>query len=214
MEDQTQDATTQVETTTEASSAETQTQETSQEPLQTQDASTEAEQTVPYARFKEVNDKYKELEKRYQDQGNQTPRQTQPNPQADVIKQQLKELGFVSREEIEQQKADEQLENSLKSLEKAYDGKDGRPKFNRQKVLEYASQNLIGNPEVAYKTMHEAELMDFAIKQATGKTKGVKSEVSDGSGSANMGTSNDDLMSAYQQGDSSAMRTLVRRAIS
>jgi hypothetical protein len=56
--------------------------------------------------------------------------------------------------------------------------------------------------------------MDFAIKQALGKTKGVKSEVSDGSGSQEVGTTQGDLKEAALSGDSDAMATLIKRAIS
>ena len=216
---------TQAETTAEASSAETQTVETTQEA--TQDDSQAQSQTVPYERLKEVIDSRKELESKIKDLEEQvksfkpaTP-ETPSNPQEEVVKEQLKkylgELGYVSKAEIEaqekQKEDDRALQQTIKDLSTKYHGKDGRPKFDKNKVLEFASQNLIGNLEMAYKQMHEAELLDFALKQALGKTKGVQSEVSDGSGKSQVGTTQEDLMTAARSGDSSAIQTLLKRAL-
>ncbi len=218
----------QAETTAEASSAETQTTETNQEASsETQDNSEVQSKTVPYERFSEVINSKKELESKITKLEEQmaafkpsTP-ETPTDPKEEVVKQQLKkyleDLGYVSKAELEaqekQKESDRQLEQNISSLSQKYDGKDGKPKFNKSKVLEYASQNLIGNLEVAYKQMHEVELLDHAIKQALGKSKGVKTEVSDGSGASQVGTTQEDLMKAVQPGDSSALQTLIKRAI-
>lgn len=215
---------TQVEETTEASSAENQTDETIQEG--TQDDSESTSKTVPYERLQEVINSKNELKGEIdrlraefaQIQQNKVEKPTDPpNPQEETIKQQLdkylKELGYVSKQELEQKEADRQLEQSINTLANKYNGKDGKPKFEKAKVLEFAQQNLIGNLEVAYKQMHEAELIDFAVKQALGKTKGVKSESSDGSGSTQIGTTQSDLVHAAQEGDSDALSTLIKRAL-
>lgn len=205
----------QADVTAEASSAENQTDQTSQE--ETQDNSDKS-QYVPYERFAEVNQKTKELERklaeieaRSSETKTETP--TAPIPQADLIKKQLKELGFVSREEIEQQESDRRLQENIKSLSEKYNGKDGRPKFSKEKVVEYAAKNLIGNLEVAYKQMHEADLINWHITQAMSKSKGVKSESSNGSGSTEIGTTDADLKQAAQSGDRDAMLTLIKRAL-
>lgn len=216
---------TQAETTAEASSAANKTVETTQEtPQENSDSNPK---TVPYERFSEVNNYKKELESKIsaleaQIQSFKPATSEKPtNPEEEVVKQQLdkylKELGYVSKTELEQQErqkeADRQLENTISKLSSKYDGKDGRPKFDRSKVLSYAAENLIGNLEVAYKQMHEAELLDVAIKEALGKTKGVKTEVSDGSGKAGVSETDDDLLQAAKRGDSDALKTLIRRAI-
>lgn len=222
-EDMAQDVT-QVEETTEASSAENQTDETIQE--ETQDDSGSTSKTVPYERLQEVINSKNELKGEIDRlraefakiQQNKVDSPTDPpNPQEETVKQQLnkylKELGYVSKEELEQKEADRQLEQTIDSLSGKYNGKDGRPKFEKNKVLEYAQKNLIGNLEIAYKQMHEAELIDFAVKQALGKTKGVKSESSDGSGSTQVGTTQSDLLEAAKDGDSDAISTLIKRTL-
>jgi transposase len=171
---------------------------------------------VPYERFSEVVKTKNQLEQEVRAlRAQQTP--VKDAPQEDAIKQQLdsylRELGYVNKEELEAKEADKQLENDMKSLSDKYSGKDGRPKFERDKVLQYAADNLIGNLEIAYKQMHEAELLDYAIKQATGKLKPTKTEVSDGSGSTQIGATQDDLLRQAQSGDDEAMKTLIKRAL-
>ncbi len=218
------DDTTQAEDTAKAPSAENQTEETTQEETPQED-SNQPIKTVPYERFKEVNSSKNELKEeieRLKSQLNEiqsakTPT-TPPNPQEEQVKQQLdhylKELGYVSKQELEQVEADRALQSTIQELEKKYDGKDGRPKFDRDEAIEFARKNLIGNLEIAYKQMHEAELMDYAIKKAMGKTKAVKSEKSDGSGSADVGTTQDDLYRSAMSGDEEALQTLIKRSIS
>lgn len=215
----------QAEETAETSSVENQTEETTQDASQ-EDSNQTSDKSIPYDRFQEVINSKNELKKeiealKQQMAGFQTKKEENPsapsNPQEEVVKQQLdkylKELGYVSKQELEQKEADRQLETHIESLSKKYDGKDGRPKFDKSKVLEYAQSNLIGNLEIAYKQMNEAALLDFAIKQAMGKTKGVKTEVSDGSGSAQVGTTQGDLIQAANSGDKDALATLIKRAL-
>jgi len=225
MNDDVQNDAQQAEETAETSSVENQTDETTQE--ETQDDSTQAsEKSVPYDRFQEVINSKNELKKEIEALKQQFAgiQQTKaenpaapPDPQEAVIKQQLdkylKDMGYVSRQELEQKEADRQLSQTIDSLSKKYNGQNGLPKFDRSKVLEYAQSNLIGNLEVAYKQMNEAAIIDNAIKQALGKSKGVKTETSDGSGSANVGTTQGDLIEAAQGGDKDALSTLIKRAL-
>lgn len=179
----------------------------------------DAEQTVPYSRFKAVNEqarKAAEYEKRVQELEAQLKTNQQPSdPNADKVKEQLKALGFVSQEEIDQrlkqQREDERLEQKLSQLEKDLSGKDGRPKFDRDQVIEYALARGISDVEVAYKVMHEKELTDWHVKQALSKSGSVKSEASDGSGSSQVGTTNEDLREAVKRGDRASLLTLLKR---
>jgi len=209
------------ETTSESSSDTNETTETTQESTDdSQEAQDDSKDTkfVPYERFSEVNSKYKKLEREVEElKADRTPK-TPPNPQEVEVKEKLntmmKDLGYVSKEDLDRQRADDALKSQVADLKSKYDGKDGRPKFDYIKSLEFAEKNLIGNLDVAYKMMNEAKLTDWAVKQALGKTKGTKSEVSDGSGSANVGTSQEELRSLAAKGDKDAMNTLVKRALS
>lgn len=208
----------QVETTPEASSAETQTAETTQEVTQ----ENSEVKTVPYDRFAEVNNYNKELKtqlSQIQEQLKGLSPKIEPvaaDPAKETIKNQLKgylnELGYVSKEELEQRDAEKQVMSQVENLKAKYNGQDGRPKYDHNKVLDFASKNLIGNLEIAYEQMNKAELLNHAISKALGTTKGTKTEISDGSG-ARVGTSNDDLMKAAQSGDSDAMSMLIKRAL-
>lgn len=140
---------------------------------------------------------------------------TAPDSQTEAIKAQIKAMGFVSQEEInaklEEKEQDARVDRELSTLESKYDGKDGRPKFDRTKVLHFAVDNGIAKAEIAYKALHDKELTDWAIQQAVTKTRGIKTEGSDGSGSSQVGTTNEDLRAAIAKGDRSAVRTLIKR---
>jgi len=217
MADEAQDVQTVEETTTTSSVDEKPSVETAES---NQQAATD---TVPVEnRLAEYQRKYAKLENKLAEIEGKlkapTDQAVAPDPKEEVVKQQLdkllKDMGYVSKSDLEQKEADRQVAETMKSLESKYDGKNGLPKFDRSSVLEFAKENLIGNLEVAYKQMNEAAIMDARIKEALGKTKGVKSEVSDGSGSTNVGTTDDDLRSAAMQGDAEAKRLLIKRAIS
>lgn len=177
---------------------------------------------VPYERFKEVNDRYrqteeklKEIEARLNQTSNQPSQNRAVDPQEAQVKEVLKQYGFVSKDEVEAEinrlKEDQALEQTLSSLEKRYSGKDGRPKFNRQQVVEYALNRQIADPEVAYKALHEKDLLNWHIENASKKQTGVKAETSDGSGAKPAGASQDQLYEAAMAGNQSAMDTLISR---
>ncbi len=201
--------------TAETSSVENETAETTE--VETPEES-KVSKSVPYDRFAEVNNNYKKLEAELAELKASRVEPKVEDPKEAVIKQEFsriaKELGFVSKEDLARQDADKALQDQVKTLQSKYDGKDGRPKFKYDDVLDYAEKNLIGNLEIAYQQKHQAEIIDFAVKQALGKTKGVKSEVSDGSGSQEVGTTQGDLREAALSGDSDAMKALIKRSLS
>ena len=85
----------------------------------------------------------------------------------------LKGLGFTDEDILD--KKIEAVENKLalqlehQRLESRFNGEDGRPKYNKAEVDKYMRDNSIFNPEVAYKALHETELLDFAFKEAEKK---------------------------------------------
>lgn len=178
------------------------------------------EQRVPYSRFKETNDRLKETSEKiaqYEKRLNELESSGKPkNPQLDQVKKVLNDLGYVTKEdvdaEIKREREDARLNLELSRLETQYNGKDGLPKFNRQQVVDYAIQNGITNPEVAYRQMNFDKIVDQRIKAAAGKTGGVRSEKSDGSGSSQAGVANGDLLQAYKSsGDRNSLHTLIKR---
>lgn len=177
---------------------------------------------VPYSRFAEVNEKAKrvsELEAKVRElEGNRsvtTPPSTSPlGVDKEKVKTAIKELGFVPTEEVQemlrQKDDDDALKQELTRLEQRYDGSDGRPKFDKKKVVKFALDHQIGDPEAAYKILHEAEITDWHIQQAMNKSRGIKTEVSTGTG-ADVGPSNEDLKVAMSKGDSVAKSTFFKR---
>lgn len=214
MEEQ-QDVTQTVETeTTSSPSATEQTTQVEAQP-------TQEEKYVPYDRFKEVNEELKTYRQELENLKSQlTPKEQEPEPDSNTlaVKEQLRKLGFITREEQEaemrRKDEDARVEQELTQLEKRLDGSDGRPKFSRQDVIKYALEKQIGDLETAYERLHREKIIDWHIQQAMQKSKGVKSEASDGSGSSEAGTTNDDLKSAIQKGDKSALKAYIKRQFS
>lgn len=174
---------------------------------------------VPYERFKGVNERLKketeskaELERKLKEY---EARLQPQDPRIDEVKQTLKQLGYVTREDVEaemkREREDAQLNLELSRLETKHNGKDGLPKFDRQAVIDWALSNGVASPEAAYKLMHQDKIIDWHVKNAAGKTGGVKSEKSDGSGSTQAGVTDSDLKSAAMGGDKTALHTLLKR---
>lgn len=65
----------------------------------------------------------------------------------------------------------ERLIDECEGLAKEIDGKDGRPKFDRQEIIDYMSETGIKKPLAAYKDKYEKEIKDWETKQLTTKPK-------------------------------------------
>lgn len=191
---------------------------------------TAGDKTVPYDRFKEVNDNFRQTQaelKAMREQQDRIAQSLQPQQPAEVIqaKQQLAglikelapELGFVSKEEMTRTQAVNEVKSEHDRLASKYNGKDGLPKYDPQAVTDYALQLGMTSAkglEIAYKQMHDAEIMNARIQKAMQQTRGVQSETSNGTGSANAGVTNDDLKKAAQEGDKDAVHLLLKRRLS
>lgn len=194
-----------------------------QETTAVAEEATQEPKTVPYDRFKEVNDKYKATEATLEALNQKiasmetrlTPQEQAVDPNLQAAKEQLKALGFVSKEDVErtlnQKEEDAKLERELTRLEDKFNGTDGLPKFNRKEVIDYAISKGLPDPEIAFKVMKEKEILDWQIKEAITKSKGIKTEASDGSGSSQSGTTDEDLKEGIRQGDKNALRTYLKR---
>lgn len=137
------------------------------------------------------------------------------DPQSEAVKEQLRQMGFITREEQEaemkRRDEDSRVQAEISRLETTFDGKDGRPKFDRQEIIDFAVDKQIGDLEAAYWAKHREALVDWHIKQASSKSRGIKTEASDGSGSAEAGTTDADLKGAIAKGDKTALRTFLKR---
>lgn len=221
MQDENLDINTAEETATDESVSEETTVNESEQDTSDQGSQTE-EERIPRSRFNQAIEKerakYQELQKELatiKNQINKSPEDLAKEKQFEDVKSQLKGLGFMTKEEFEAEKSrakeDDFVRSELSRLEKEYDGKDGKPKFDRSTVIQYALDNKIGDPEAAFLKMNQRAILDWQIRSAINKSKGVKTETSDGSGSSQVGTSNEDLKSAAMNGDKESLRTLLKR---
>src|SRR3990167_1168917 len=84
----------------------------------------------------------------------------------------LQSMGVTFQEDVqrikEEAKKEYELDRTFESLEKEIDGKDGRPKFDRKEIADYALKNGYDSlsPTAVYKLKNEKELIDWHIKQA------------------------------------------------
>lgn len=96
---------------------------------------------------------------------------------AEFLGQWARSQGYMTREEYDREQQQKAFESGLDALEKEIDGKDGRPKFDRVKVLQYMQKNPVYDPAVAYEALNSAALREwFAAKKLGNKPKGVRSE--------------------------------------
>lgn len=197
------------------------------ESTESQDTETEGKEsksdsnTVPYERFAETNSKVAALQSEIEAMKRERISNQNIDPQQAALKESAKEafktladeLGYVSKDELRQLESDRKLESSLTELEKEFDGKKiPGLKFDRQKVIDFAIKEGIGNPRIAFEAMHKTEFTNLAVKQALTKGKGIKSEGSNGSGTQNAGgPSNDDLKVRMAKGDEQAKKLYLKR---
>ena len=104
-----------------------------------------------------------QLEKSFQERQAVSP---EPNLADPETVEYLSKLGFVHRDEQIRKEEDSILENNLQKLTEIYSGKDGRPKFDREKVLDFCIQNGVSNPEYGYKLMNYDNLREYELRQA------------------------------------------------
>ncbi len=168
-----------------------------------QESQDESQKAVPYDRFKEVNDKARDLEQKMaqieaerlekEKLANLSPEQQVQEEQAKKAREALKKLGVITQEDLQQIQQQEAAKNmfisEMNRLESTYKGEDGMPKFVPEKVAEFmdnqrAKGNDISDPETAYKLMNFDAIVDAKAKSQKSsayseKQAGGMNEVSD-----------------------------------
>lgn len=103
----------------------------------------------------------------------------------------IKGLDFVQKSDVEEKiKAIEDrlaLDNEHNRLASGYDGADGRPKYDKAKVEEYMRTHAVYDPEIAYKSLNETELLDWHMKKANPDDKKKPFVERPGGGSSSRG---------------------------
>lgn len=199
MEETTSAVNTTVAPVTESAPVEESTVETSVEASEKTETTNEVEQTtqsepktIPYDRFREVNEKAKkaeELERKLQEYeaaqkeqerlASMTPDEKYQQEQLEVAKETLKKLGFVTKEEQEKMLQEEKARNFFLSevnrLEGKYNGSDGMPKFVAQEIAAYMDElaskgQYVSDPETAYKLKNLDQIAEIKAKQQKSST--------------------------------------------
>lgn len=95
-----------------------------------------------------------------------------------MTKEEAERLWQEKQEEMKRQTFEESQQNRIKDeireLQKDYDGKDGRLKYDDTEVLQWQKDNnkLFLSPKEAFSIMKQKEIVDFQVKQAlSGKKK-------------------------------------------
>lgn len=152
----------------------------------------EGEQTVPFNRFQEVNDKAKAEEERatkLEEELTQLKEQQSQSPQSgedeldpdvlDLVKKSSAKLGLVSKEELDAREAQIQVRQDIVDLTSQY--KDSGIPFDGKAVIDYAKAN--GMPlgskkslDAVYKEMNYDAIVEAQRKAAvTSYQEGAKS---------------------------------------
>lgn len=151
-------------------------------PDKTEDT-TEPEKTVPYERFKAVNERLKAAEKIGEDVTElrrelQELKEKQTLPQTgdygedevqagDRIDRFLRERkGFLTKDDLEREQRINKRAALSEKLSDKYNGKNGYPKFETDEIVSYARSSGFGdNLESAYKALHMEAIIDVEAKR-------------------------------------------------
>lgn len=80
----------------------------------------------------------------------------------------------------QRERAAERLLDQCKDYEGKLDGKDGRPAFNTEEVLQYMAETGIKNPELAYKAKYERQLDEWKVNQLGRAKRSGMSTITEG----------------------------------
>jgi hypothetical protein len=91
-----------------------------------------------------------------------------------IVKPLFQEYDKAKSAEIETKRQDERFESELSSLETKWDGKDGKPKFDRNEVISAMKDpnNRNFDPESKFRELHQQEFLDNLIKESLKKQSG------------------------------------------
>ena len=134
--------------------------------------------TIPYDRFQEVIKERNELRDALKNAHlqTQTPQTSEPEVEDELTKEavaELAKLGFVRKSDVEkvieaklaEDKMVAEIEQKVVKLEADWNGKDGKPKFDRNEVADFMEKNGIYDPEYAFKLLKENDLKVYWLSQ-------------------------------------------------
>jgi hypothetical protein len=141
------------------------------------------EKTVPLQALQEERRKRQELEQRLTNlEASFKPSSTSEDSNPDLedaiskLEPYLRKKGFLTKDQLDEEKSANAYAEEMKDLAGKYDGKDGRPVFDAYEVSDFGKKNRIYNLEVAYEQMHKKELLDWTMKKGGNETDTPETE--------------------------------------
>ena len=106
-----------------------------------------------------------------------TPEEAKAEMTKEQVVKQAKEFGLVAKddlneffeEKLSQREQGQAILKSCNKMEKKYDGKDGRPEFKTDEVLEFMKESGVKQPDIAYKIKFGKELDTWKEDKLSGK---------------------------------------------
>lgn len=163
------------------------------------EGSSEDQKAIPYDRFKQKVEEVNQLKSEYEalkakaEVLDRLQESLKPQEPQDPIKQraeaQLKEMGYVKatdvealvEQRLERARVEDSFMSQVAELQKKYDGSNGLPKFDPQKVAEWMDSNPYfkdgrGLPDLekTFKVMYQDEFVDGMVKQKRGTAPSEK----------------------------------------
>lgn len=104
-----------------------------------------------------------------------------------LTKEDISELGLMTKSDVEafinDYRAGEKLLEQSRGLEGKYDGKDGRPAFKTEDILEYMRETGIKEPELAYKVKYEEQINSWKERKTQeARKQGLVTETASSAG--------------------------------
>lgn len=115
------------------------------------------------------------------------------------------EFEKLQGEKEKQLREDLSFQKTIEALEAEFDGSDGRPKFDKLKVLKYGQDNNIFNPRTAYKEMHEEALDEWKVSQKLARRRPTTSFERRGGGGSKAPTNTKTSPSTFKEATAAAL---------
>lgn len=126
-----------------------------------------------WPKFGEMKNREKELEAQLEElkaKKEEAPQNELSQESISQAREAAKKIGIVTEDQFDnyldkrfrskylQERAAERLIEDCEDFEKKFDGKDGRPAFKKEEILNHMMETGIKDPELAYKTKFETEI--------------------------------------------------------
>jgi len=112
----------------------------------------------------DLSKRFKKVEEAFKPEGQDPPAEPPKAMTQDEVEKMLEDRDKRTAQELA-------LKSEIKTLEKEFTGEDGRPKYDDKAVLKWQRENskMYLSPREAFKSMNEAELLEWEVKNRVKK---------------------------------------------